>query len=238
MSREGCTPSRCEYWAVSKAASNLTNQACTLGARHINDGTLRIQFNREVSYYARGIVKDVAQGKTSPEQGLMYLKKEQSSLLSQSMEIAKKGVGAIAGGMQIAAGAGICYASVGVACLFPGLPLMAHGANNAYENGRNLWEERSDTAGPLRAVYHEGAKILGGGEFEGDMAYGAADLGLSAYGVGRLVLKPDAWRLFRYVRSDYARGYEEASRAALFIEVFADGMTLEGMYRQAAKRNE
>ena len=39
--------------------------------------------------------------------------------------------------------------------------------------------------------------MMGGGAFEGDMAYGAVDLGLSAYGVGRMVLKPDAWRLFR-----------------------------------------
>ncbi len=44
--------SNCDYWAVCKAAANLTQQACTLGARHINDGTLRLQFNRQVSYYA------------------------------------------------------------------------------------------------------------------------------------------------------------------------------------------
>ena len=31
-------------------------------------------------------------------------------------------------------------------------------------------------------------KSLGGGTLEGDMAYGAVDLGLSVYGVGRMVL--------------------------------------------------
>lgn len=236
--KDSCKPSSCDYWAVSKAAGNLGNQACTLGARHIKDGTLRIQFNREVSYYARGIVNDVAQGKKSPEQGLKDIKNEQSSLLSQSLEVAQKGVGAIAGALQFAAGAGICYGSAGTLCLFAGAPLMAHGANNAYENGRNLWEGRSDIQGPVRKGYQEAAKMMGGGAFEGDMAYGSVDLGLSAYGVGRLVLKPDAWRLFRYVRTDYVRGYENASKAALSFEVLSDGVTINSMYLEAKDRDE
>jgi len=135
--KSSCKPGSCDYWMVSNAAANLANQACTLSARHIKDGTLRIQFNREVSYYARGIVNDVAQGKKSPEQGLKAIKDEQNSLLSQSVEIARKGIGAIAGALQFVAGAGICYGSVGALCLFVGAPLMAHGANNTYENGRN-----------------------------------------------------------------------------------------------------
>lgn len=136
-------PISCDYLAVSTAAVNLTNQACTIGARHIKDGTLRIQFSREVSYYARGIVNDVIQGVKSPEQGLKDIKNEQSSLLSQSLEIAQKGVSAIAAALQFAAGAGICYGSAGTLCLFAGAPLMAHGANNAYENWRNLWAVES-----------------------------------------------------------------------------------------------
>lgn len=66
---------------------------------------LRLQFNREVSYYAKSIFNDVEQGKKSPEQGLKEIKKEQSNLLSQSLEVAQKGVGVIAGALQFAAGA-------------------------------------------------------------------------------------------------------------------------------------
>ena len=66
-SEDGCFPSSCDYLIVSQAAANLAKQACTLGARHIQDGTLRIQFNREVFCYGRGIVNEVAQGKKSPE---------------------------------------------------------------------------------------------------------------------------------------------------------------------------
>ena len=42
----------------------------------------------------------------------------------------RKGIGVIAGALQFATGAGICYASVGTLCLLAGIPIMAHGANN------------------------------------------------------------------------------------------------------------
>lgn len=235
---ERCMPDSGDYWMVSQAAAKLGNQAGTLSARHIKNGTLRLQFNREVSYYARGIVNDVSQGNKSAEQGLKELRDEQNSLLSQSLEVAQKGVGVIAGALQFAAGAGICYASVGTLCLFAGAPLMLHGANNTYENGRNLWGKRSDTQGPVRKGYQEVAKAMGAGEFEGNMAYGAIDLGLSAYGVGRMVLKPDAWRLFRYVRTDYVRGYENASKVVLALEAISDTATMNSMYQEAKNHDK
>lgn len=222
-------PSSYDFWTVSQAASYLTNQACTLGARHIKDGTLRLQFNREVAYYARSIVHDVEQGKKSPEQGLKDIKNEQNNLLSQSWEVAKKGAGAIAGAMQIVTGAGICYGSAGTLCLMAGVPIMAHGANNVYENGRNLLEGRSDTQGPVRKGYQGVAKMMGGGAFEGDIAYGAVDLGMSAYSVGRLVLKPDAWRLFRYIRTDYVRAYKNTSVGAFAVDRTGDAITGKGI---------
>lgn len=233
-----CASSGCDYWLVSKAAGNLSDQACTLGARHIRNGILRNQFNREVAFYANSIVNEVAQGKKSPEQGLREIKSEQSSLLSQSLDIAQRGVGAIAGALQIAAGAGICYGSMGTLCLFAGIPLMVHGANNTYENGRNLLEGRSDTQGPVRKGYQKFAQMTGRGEVEGNMAYGTVDLGLSAYGVGRLVLKPDSWRLFRYVRTDYVRGYEAASKGALSFEVLSDGVTINSLHQESKRKDE
>ncbi len=236
--KENGKPSSDDFWTVSQAASYLTNQACTLGARHIKDGTLRMQFNREVAYYARGIVHDVEQGKKSPEQGLKDIKSEQSSLLSQSLEVAQKGVGTIAGALQFAAGAGICYGSVGTLCLLAGAPLMAHGANNVYENGRNLLEGHFDTQGPVRKGYQEVAKMMGAGTFEGDMAYGAVDLGLSAYGVGRLVLKPDAWRLFRYVRTDYVRAYKSTALGVFLLDRGGDIVTGKGMIDEWTSHHE
>ncbi|MCF4996334.1 DUF4225 domain-containing protein [Pseudomonas syringae] len=220
---------------VSSAAAKLGSQASTLGARHIKDSALRLQFNREVAYYAKSIVNDVAQGKKTPEQGLQDLKNEQSSLLIQSWEVAKKGVGAIAGAMQVLTGGGICYASAGTLCLVAGVPMMAHGANNIYENGRNLLNGRTDTEGPVRKGYQAVSKAIGYEGREGNLAYNSVDLGLSVYGLGRYVLKPDTWRLFRYIRADYVRSYKGMGSGAWGLEIHTDFQTGKQLYQEAKK---
>nr|WP_314526137.1 DUF4225 domain-containing protein [uncultured Pseudomonas sp.] len=235
---ESCMLGSCDYWMVSQAAAKLGSQASTLGARHIKDGTLRLQFNREVSYYARGIVNDVSQGNKSAEQGLKELKDEQNSLLSQARDVALRGASAISGALQFAAGAGICYASVGTLCLFAGTPMMLNGANNIYENGRNLFENRTDTVGPVRTGYRAISGMLGNGNCEADVAYGMIDLSSSAYGIGRMVLKPDAWRLFRYVNTDYVRGYQQATRGGFIFDRLMDSVSAKNMYGACYPSNE
>jgi hypothetical protein len=223
---------------VSQAAAKLGSQASTLGARHIKDGTLRLQFNREVSYYARGIVNAVSQGNKSADQGLKELKDEQGSLLSQAKDIALRGASVISGALQFAAGAGICYASVGTLCLFAGAPMMLNGSNNIYENGRNLFENRTDIVGPVRSGYRAISGMLGKSNCEADVAYGLVDLSSSAYGVGRMILKPDAWRLFRYVSTDYVRGYQHATRGGFIFDRLMDSATASTMYDGCHRSNE
>ncbi|WP_122522199.1 DUF4225 domain-containing protein [Pseudomonas viridiflava] len=223
---------RHDLWRVSEAAGHLAGQACTVSARHIRDGTLRLQFNRDVAYYAQGIVRDVEVGRKSVDEGLKAIEAEQRSFVDQSLEIGKKSVGILAGTLQVTNGVAVCYGSFGTLCLVFGVPLMAHGANNIYENGRNLIEDRSDTQGPTRKAYQELSKLAGGTEFHGNMAYGTVDLGLSLYGMGRLVVKPEAWKLFEYVRADKIRGYEATSAKIVIIERMVDGLTAESMYNE------
>ena len=235
---ESCMPGSCDYWMVSQAAAKLGSQASTLGARHIKDGTLRLQFNREVSYYARGVVNDVSQGNKSAEQGLKELKDEQNSLLIQARDVALRGAGVISGALQFAVGAGICYASVGTLCLFAGAPMMLNGTNNIYENGRDLFENRSDTVGPVRTGYRAISGMLGKGNCEADVLYGIIDLSSSAYGIGRMVLKPDSWRLFRYVKTDYIRAYRQASAHGFAFDRFMDIQNVKNMYGTCHPSNE
>ena len=235
---QSCMPGSCDYWMVSQAAAKLGSQASTLGARHIKDGTLRLQFNREVSYYARGVVNDVSQGNKSAEQGLKELKDEQNSLLIQARDVALRGAGVISGALQFAVGAGICYASVGTLCLFAGAPMMLNGTNNIYENGRDLFENRTDTVGPVRTGYRAISGILGKGNCEADVLYGIIDLSSSAYGIGRMVLKPDSWRLFRYVKTDYIRAYRQASAHGFAFDRFMDIQNVKNMYGTCHPSNE
>lgn len=113
--------------------------------------------------------------------------------------------------------------------------MMAHGANNIYENGRNLLEDRTDTEGPVRKGYQAIAKSVGYEAREGNLAYSTADLGLSVYGLSRYILKPDAWRLFRYVRTDYVRSYKGMGVSAWGLEIHTDFQTGKQIYQESAK---
>lgn len=112
---------------------------------------------------------------------------------------------------------------------------MAHGANNVYEGGRNLMTGQSDTVGPVRSAYQSAALAMGHGEREANMAYGSVDIGLSAYSVVRHVLKPDAWRLFRYLDSDRIRAYKIMRPSSLGAEAIIDSITLEQLYQETKK---
>ena len=79
---------------------------------------------------------------------------------------------------------------------------------------------------------------MGAGELEGDMAYGAVDVGMSIYGVARLVRRTEAWRLFRYVRADYVRSYRQSGGLALGLDAAAGTATLKTLYTDAKKHDE
>ena len=54
---------------------------------------------------------------------------------------------------------------------------------------------------------------------------------MSFYSLRRLVLKPDAWRLFRYIRSDKERAYKRMGMFPLGVEVYIDYETGKQMYQ-------
>jgi hypothetical protein len=210
------------YWEVSDAAVRLTKQACTSSARLLRDGRLRMQFNREFAYYAKRVVDDVALGKKTPEQGLSELTQTLRRLSTKTIDLAVKGVGVAAGVAQIATEVGICYASVGTLCVVAGVPLMAHGANNIYENGRNILEGRSNVEGPIRRGYQSVSEALGGTTSHGNVAYASIDTGLSIYSLLMLVIKPGTWRLFHHLPSDYVRAYKTVGVVPLLMEVHSN----------------
>lgn len=220
-----------EVRALDQAIVLLTNQACTVGIQRLKNIVVRLQFNREISEYTRGIVQDVYDGKKSTEQGLEAINKQRTALVKHTlMDKALLGVGVAAGGMQVVMGGGICYFSAGALCLGIGAPLMLQGGNNVYENSRNLLSGRSDTQGPIRKVYHSVAKAVGGTEREGNIAYGVVDLAGSVYGAGRWVLKPDSWRLFRHIRSDYLYGFQRNTVGGAAIGRASDVNTLQTLF--------
>lgn len=224
-----------DYWIVSDAAAKLTQYASIVGSRYIADMALRGRFKREMAYYAKRVVDAVGRGEISSEEGLRVIEAERKSLFDRVSEFGAKSAGLIAGTLQVATGAVICYGSAMTLCAIAGVPMMAHGANNMYENGRNLWEERSNTEGPVRKGYQMIAKTIGGQERHGNIAYGSTDILLSIYGMWRMVLKPGAWRLFRYTDSDKIRSYKTMGAGPIIFEVGIDTLTGEQVYGELNK---
>jgi hypothetical protein len=107
-----------DFRKVQEAAAHLQGQACTLAARHISDGTLRLQFNRDIAYYMRGIVRDVEDGRSTVDDALKAIKEEWDNLRKQGKNIAPKVIGLTAGGAQIHAGAKACVGGGPAGCAF------------------------------------------------------------------------------------------------------------------------
>lgn len=214
-----------EFWEVSHLAARLNQYACEVGARHLQDDFLRAQFSQEIAQVGLAVVENLRAGTLSAEQARERLKQEYLDLMLQVWEYAKLVAGVAAGVMQISTGIAVCELSFGVGCMLGGLPLIAHGANNVYESGMSMINGRTKTVGPIRKAYQEVAKLAGGTETHGNVAYGTADLGLSAYNLGRLVLKPGAWRLFRYIEADKLRAYKVIGKRSIIFEVGIDMLT-------------
>ncbi|EHA2493312.1 DUF4225 domain-containing protein [Salmonella enterica] len=91
------------------------------------------------------------------------------------------------------------YASLGLASAGFGAPLISHGVNNMYENGYYLLYQEY-VSGYTKDAYRYAANKLGYDNNDADFVYNMVDLGLSGYGLGKQVLKPDAWKLYQYIR--------------------------------------
>nr|WP_314875422.1 DUF4225 domain-containing protein [uncultured Pseudomonas sp.] len=215
-----------DFWEVSHAASGLIAYGCYVGSQHLQDDWTRMQFNRELAYYARRIVNDVEERRLNPEEGLAEIRAEKQGLWSQSQQL----LGMIGGTGQMIGGAGICYASAGIACGLLGAPMIAHGANNFYEASRNLVESRSDVEGPVRRAYQSGARALGMSAREGNMAYLSSDIAMSGASLIRPVLKKDSWRLFRYLSSDKELAFRQMSAPALTLEQLLNTQTGKSLH--------
>jgi Protein of unknown function (DUF4225) len=138
-----------------------------------------------------------------------------------------KSIGLIGGVLQIVSGGFLVLAgSPTVVGSAVGVMLILHGATNVWENGRSLFFGDDDATGPATYLYGEAANLLGFDRSYGKLAFAGIDLGLSAVALFGTKLVPDAWRLFRYLPSDYEMGFRTMSALELSAEIFPDAATL------------
>lgn len=143
------------------------------------------------------------------------------------------GVGLFIGGVQMVAGAGIFIASVfhgNVIGLAAGAILVMHGLNGIQESYMNLRNDQDDYVGMVKKAYIATAKYMGYSDSAGKVAYSLMDLSLSFYSAGKMILKPDARRLFHYIPSDYVRNFRTMGAPSLIIEGVGDTLSIKSAY--------
>lgn len=238
-----------DFLATSR---ELRNSAQQLSHYYIYHPEIRMRFLNEEEDFIQHVEKEIDLNCLSYAGGTMLLKEEIENLAKQKFAlntnaaklyiiaervkernifttITLKQVGFVSGGLQIYGGGSVCVATLGLACASYGVPLMAHGMNNMYENGYYLLFQE-DTTGYTKDTYRYIANKFNYSNDDADMVYNLMDLGLSGYTLGRKVLKPDAWKLYRYIRSDYTNGWKLMSNAELGAELIGDANTILGMY--------
>lgn len=237
-------------------AQQLYSRATEVSFLHLKDGFTQMAFQDDVKRFIDAQLTTIrsATSESACQECLRNLQEEHRHLslqdqmlrsgqaaLHASVQFIKSdkvwhwvinGVGVILGSLQVIAGVGVIEASLATGMVFGagfGALLVAHGANSIQESALNLYHGVDNSQGFMKKTYISGAEFLGFDQRTGELAYSIMDLGLSAYGMGRLIVKPESWRLFRHLPTDYVRGIKEMSRFDLGVEIYNDSMTIKSL---------
>ncbi|RRZ86998.1 DUF4225 domain-containing protein [Erwinia sp. 198] len=237
-------------------ANQLLSNANHFSHLYLKDGFNRLRFQDDVKAFVNAQLNLVRSDSTDAQcqECIQNLKKENEYLTIQdrmlragtaavhaSVQLVRNGdfwgyvingVGVVLSGLQVIAGVSVIGASLAsgtiIGTAFGGM-LVLHGFNGFQESVENLVYGKTDSVGLLKQGYVATAEFLGFDQRVGQLAYSSMDLALSLYGILRLVQKPEAWRLYYYLNTDYVRGIKEMSRKELFIEVYNDASAIKSI---------
>ncbi|EPU3935383.1 DUF4225 domain-containing protein [Morganella morganii] len=225
------------------SASSLEIAAESIANKHFSDPFIRDNFKREISDFITENMHffDKTNNNRDRKEVIYNLNEEKNSLLRQSNDLtlgntkvyvsAKieelndkygylvDGVCILLGTGQVIAGGAIVAGSFAIANPI-GMVIGAHvflaGIDAVTESAKSLAGDKQ-SIGFLKNIYMNGAEYLGFTRKEGLVTYHAVNGITSLYGVLRMVLKPDAIRLYRYVPSDFTRKFKTMNKAALTL---------------------
>lgn len=226
-------------------AKELLSIAYTLSLLHLKDGMVRMKFQNEVRDFANLQLNTIS-STTSDDQCqecIQNLKKESYNLsmqdrmlrtgratISSSVRLYHDnekiigyvidGIGVVLSSLQIVAGAGVLmgsFATGNVLGIVAGSTLIINGVGSGIESIGKL-RGVSHPSNPVRNAYGDVADFLGFDQRLGLLAYQVVDLTTSYYGIFKLSLKPEAWRLYKYLPTDYYRKVQIMSKPALALK--------------------
>ena len=129
------------------------------------------------------------------------------------------GIGVVLGGLQLVAGTSLVVASLGtgnIVGVIAGASLISNGAAASIENIQKI-AGKANPSNFMEDGYGNIAEFIGFDRKIGILAYQAVDLSTSYYGILKLSLKPETWRLFNYPPADYYRKISSMSRSSLAL---------------------
>jgi len=226
-------------------ANQLVNIATTLSQFHLRDALLRVKFQDEVRQFARLQLQAIRTSTSDNEcqQCIQNLKQESQYLkiqdrmlrtgeavISSSVQFYNdhekvigyviNGIGVVLSGLQIVAGVGLIVGSVttgNVLGVVAGSTLVMNGVGSGIETLGSL-SGVAHPSNPIRDKYEDVADFFGFDKRLGLLAYQVVDLTTSYYGIFKLTLKPEAWRLYKYLPTDYYRKVQVMSKPALALK--------------------
>jgi hypothetical protein len=226
-------------------ANQLHNIANTLSLLHLQDAMLRMNFMDEIQSFISLQLNAIRTASTDNEcqACIQNLKQEHEYLTIQDRMLRSghavvsasvqfyhdhekiigyiiDGIGVVVGGLQMVAGATLVAGSIAtgnVVGVVAGGSLVFNGFGSLTENIQKI-AGSTNPSNFARDTYEDVAEFMGFDKRLGLLAYQAVDFTTSYYGVLKLTLKPEAWRLFNYLPSDYYRKVQTMSKPALALK--------------------
>ena len=225
-------------------ARRLLQCADELCEKHLYHDDIKQAFKQDIKSFANDIVERVDSGAMTYEQGAEKIKKEEKSLLDQSLIWLGNGLSVFGGAGVTTAGLVLCDTVLG--CVI-GAPMIAHGLNGIYEGSAGIFngvmneidggDRDIEVEGPVRQLYKLSVEALGFDGSIGSIIYDLIDLGGSFYGKVKLIPKLNefgdpVFKLFSYGRKDLEMAYKQMSKLMLNTEFFSDIISLYNLYQE------
>lgn len=235
------------YAAMAQIEANsLWNIATQVASAHFKDGLTRIRFLDEIKVFINAQRNDIRQARNDDvcKECIANLKAERDNLKVQDRMLRTgeaylaaavnlyedngkivgyviSGVGIVLGGIQIVGGAmmAVGSASTGnILGVIAGATLIFHGTSNLMENIDKLTGV-PNPGNIAQNAYMGAAEFLGFERKTGMLAWQGMNMVTSMYGIFRPMLKPESWRLYDWLSTDFYRKVSTMTRPALAIEV-------------------
>ncbi|PHM33425.1 hypothetical protein Xmau_04532 [Xenorhabdus mauleonii] len=244
------------YSSMGALTARSVMESALTSSKFLDSFLVKQRFQNEVKKFTDhklDIISSKSSSESSKLQAIQDLKQEKSYLTNQEniirhekakkyayIEIKKendaytyvlKGIGLISSAVQFITGVALVTATTPTAVGYvAGSFLIVQGAGSFEENLTSLLNNDAEYKGYLRRGYEDTFEFFGSDKRTANLVYGGVDIALSGYGVFRNVLKPEAWRLFYYIKDDYVASYKTMGGYALTLEISADVVTLKSIY--------